>query len=75
VPRERFKWLTPEDQASTYLFNKHHIRHRFCANCGIHTHGEAADPQGRKMAAVNLRVLEDFDLEGVPVKHFDGASL
>ncbi len=75
VPRERMKLLTPEGQAATYLFNKHVIRHRFCPDCGIHTHGEAPSPQGVQMAAINLRTLEDFDVDAVPVKHFDGASL
>ena len=74
VPRDKLKLLTDEDAASTYLFNKHVIQHRFCANCGIHTHGEAPGPGGAQIAAINLRTLEDFDLESVPVKHFDGRS-
>ena len=75
VPRARFRLLTPEDQAATYTFGEHVIRHRFCPVCGIHTHGEGTDPQGQPMAAVNLRTLEDFDLDAVPVQHFDGRSL
>jgi hypothetical protein len=74
VPRERLRLLTPEDAAATYMFNKHVIRHRFCATCGIHPYGEGVGPDGKPMAAVNLRTLEDFDLESVPVKHFDGRS-
>ena len=50
------------------------IQHRFCPTCGIHTFGEAPRPDGQAMAAINLRVLENFDLESVPVKHFDGRS-
>ena len=75
VPRDRLTLLTADEDAATYLFNKHAIRHRFCANCGIHTWGEGAMPDGRPMAAINLRTLEDFDLESVPVKHFDGRAL
>ena len=74
VPRERLKLLTPEDAASTYTFNKHVIRHRFCPNCGIHPYGEGIGPGGAQMAAINLRTLEDFDIESVPVEHFDGRS-
>lgn len=74
VPRERMKLLTPEDAASTYTFNQHVIRHRFCPVCGIHPYGEGAGPGGAQMAAINLRTLEDFDLEAVPVHHFDGKS-
>jgi len=74
VPREQLKLLTPEDAASTYTFNQHVIRHRFCPTCGIHPYGEGVGPGGAQMAAVNLRTLEDFGIESVPVKHFDGRS-
>lgn len=74
VPREKLRLLTPEDELSTYTFNKHVIRHRFCRTCGIHPYGEGSDPQGNHMAAVNLRCLEEFDLDTVPVQHFDGRS-
>jgi len=74
VPHEKLRLLTGEDSASAYLFNKHVIRHRFCASCGIHTFGEGTAPGGARMAAINLRTLEDFDLESVPVKHYDGKS-
>lgn len=74
VPRGKLTLLTPEQDASTYLFNKHVIKHRFCANCGIHTYGEGKDANGNLMAAVNIRCLENFDLSYVPVKLFDGRS-
>ena len=73
--KENFKLLTAEADASTYLFNKHHIRHRFCAACGIHPFGEASGRDGKPVAAINLRCLEDFDFTKVPVQHFDGAAL
>ena len=75
VPREMLRLSTPESDVSTYTFNKHKIKHRFCATCGIHTYGEAADPSGKLMAAVNARSLEGIDLAALPVKHFDGRSL
>lgn len=74
VPRAQLKLLTPEDAAATYTFNRHLIKHRFCPVCGIHPYGEGTDPQGRAMAAINLRCLEDFDLADVPVQHYDGKS-
>jgi hypothetical protein len=74
VPRERLRLLTEEDAAATYMFNKHVIRHRFCPTCGIHTFGEGTAPNGARMAAINLRTLEDFDVASVPVQHFDGRS-
>ena len=75
VPRSQFKLLTPEDNASTYLFNKHRIGHRFCPVCGIHPYADGADRQGNPMAAINVRCLEGIDLETITVGHFDGRSL
>lgn len=74
MPRPSLRLQTPESAASTYLFNKHAIRHRFCATCGIHPNGEGTDPQGNAMAAVNLRCIEGLDLDTIPVHHHDGKS-
>ena len=75
VPREQFRLLTSGDALNTYTFNKHVIKHNFCRTCGIHPYGEGTDRQGNRMAAVNIRCLEDIDLEAVPVKQFDGRAL
>jgi hypothetical protein len=75
VPRDKLRLLTPEQDLSTYTFNKHHIKHRFCAACGIHPFAEANDPKGNPMAAVNVRCLEDLDFTSLPVKQFDGRAL
>jgi len=75
VPRDKFKLTTSEADLATYLFNKHFIRHHFCTNCGIHPFAEAKDAKGNPTAAVNVRCLEDIDLEAIPVKHFNGRAL
>ena len=75
VPRDNLRLPTPEERMSTYLFNKHVIKHHFCPTCGIHPFAEAVDPSGKPMAAVNARCLEDVDLSSLRVKHFDGRSL
>jgi len=75
VPRDHLHLLTPEENASSYTFNQHVIKHRFCPVCGIHPYGEGIDPQGNRMAAINIRCLESIDPESVPVTHFDGRSL
>lgn len=74
VPRDKLRLLTPEKDMRTYTFNKHVIQHRFCPTCGMHPFGEGVDPQGNKMAAINIRCLENIDLDAVPVNHFDGRS-
>ena len=74
VPRRALRLLTPEEDAATYLFNKHVIQHRFCPTCGIHAYGEAPAPSGELMAAINIRCLEGLDLQAIPVTNFDGRS-
>jgi hypothetical protein len=74
LPRSSFTLLSPDAAASTYLFNKHLIRHRFCPNCGIHPYAEGTDPQGNAMAAVNVRCLEGIELDKVQVHHYDGRT-
>ena len=74
MPLAELKLLTPDSAISTYTFNKHIIKHHFCKTCGIHPYGEGVDPQGNAMAAINIRCLEDIDLESIPVQHYDGRS-
>jgi hypothetical protein len=41
----------------------------------MHPYGEGTDPQGNRMAAINIRCLEGIDLDKVPVQHFDGRAM
>ena len=75
VPRENLQLLTPDADASAYAFNKHVIQHRFCPVCGMHPFGEGTDRSGKAMAAINIRCLENIDLDQIPVTPFDGRSL
>lgn len=72
VPRAQFRLRTPEDDAATYTFNKHVIKHRFCPTCGIHPYAEGIDPKGNAMAAINLRCIDGLDLAAIPVQEFNG---
>jgi hypothetical protein len=75
VPRRTLRLLTPPENMSTYLFNKHVIRHRFCPSCGIHPFGEGVAPSGDEIAAINVRCLDGVELEALKVKHFNGRAL
>ncbi|NVD69981.1 GFA family protein [Duganella sp. BJB1802] len=75
VPRPDMYLLTPDDNASTYLFNKHLIKHRFCPTCGISPYSEGTAPNGEAMAAINIRCIEGIDLDAIPVKHYDGRAI
>lgn len=75
VPRAQLQVTRGADELATYTFNRHVIQHRFCAACGIHPFGEGVDPKGAAMAAINVRCLDDVDLDAIPVHHYDGRSL
>ena len=74
VPRAQLTLSTPDADLSTYRFNRMHIAHHFCSNCGCAPFGEAADPKGNAMAAVNVRCLEGVDPDTLKVVKVDGRS-
>jgi len=75
LPYDRFHLTTPDTNLKTYEFNKHVIKHRFCTTCGIHPFAEGVDKSGNKTAAINVRCLENVELEKLDVKSFNGAAL
>lgn len=75
VPASQVNLLTPRDKMTTYTFNKHVIQHRFCPVCGVQPFGEANNPKGEPMFAINIRCLEDIDPLAVPVNFYDGKSI
>ena len=72
VPDAQFKLLSGEDQLTDYQFNKCHIHHLFCKVCGIKSFAWGLGKDGAKTRAINIRCLDDFDLEGVTVNQVDG---
>jgi hypothetical protein len=75
VARDQLTLLTPEANLADYTFGPATIHHYFCPTCGIHPFGEGVDPEGKKTAAVNVRCLQDVDLEALSVGHFNGHEL
>ncbi len=75
VPEPFFNLLSPEENVATYTFNKHRIQHHFCPTCGIHAFGRGTDKKGNATVFVNVRCLENFDIESLPVHHFDGRNM
>lgn len=75
APEANFKLLSGEDSLSDYVFNKKVIHHLFCKNCGVSSFGRATMPDGTKMVSINLRCLDDFDLQSLPIHEYDGKNL
>jgi hypothetical protein len=70
VPPERFALISGKDVLSTYKFNTGTAQHTFCSNCGIHPfYVPRSDPD---KIDVNVRCLDDVNLEALDVKVFDG---
>lgn len=72
---DKLKLETPAENMGTYTFNKHAIRHHFCRTCGCSPYSEGTGRDGAPMVMVNLRCAEDFDLSGLKIIQFDGASM
>ena len=69
VPRSQFRLFQGEENLSTYTFNSHIARHRFCKTCGIKPfYIPRSNPDG---VDVNLRCLDQRPAE-VTVVAFDG---
>ena len=75
VPREQLHVSTPEADMASYRFNRHVIDHRFCPQCGCAPFGLGSGPDGRPMAAINVRCLEGVALDEVKRVPFDGRKL
>jgi hypothetical protein len=76
APVTQFKLLSGDAELTTFEFNKHMIQHQFCSTCGIQSFAIGTHPKsGAKIAAINVRCLDDVDLDALTVKKFDGRSL
>ena len=74
VPRAALRITAGEAAMTTYTFNRHVIRHRFCATCGVQPFGLGTGPDGAEMAAINIRCLAGIELDAVPREPVDGRS-
>jgi len=75
VPAALFKLVKgTEEDMTEYRFNKKHIAHKFCKNCGVQTHGQAVAPDGSETVAVNMRTLDEELPQDLPITKYDGKS-
>ena len=75
TPIESFRLLSGEAKLSEYRFNRHVIAHRFCSVCGVQPFGFGSGPDGKPMAALNVRCIDGIDLAALEPQPFDGKSL
>lgn len=76
APANEFKLISGEGDMTEYQFNKHAIHHLFCATCGIQSFARGVNPKnGAEMAAVNVRCLDNIDVDVLKVHKMDGRSV
>lgn len=75
VPKDQFSLKKSEQHLTDYQFNNEVIHHLFCATCGTASFGRGIAPNGDEMIAVNVRCLDDVDLDALTITQFDGKSL
>lgn len=75
VPATQFTLLSGADALTDYQFNRHVIHHTFCATCGILSFASGVGPDGVETRAINVRCLDDVDLDELNTIEFEGKSL
>lgn len=75
APAGDFRLLSGAEQLTDYRFAGKRIAHLFCSGCGVESFGRGAKPDGSEMVAINIRCIDDVDLDAHPVRRFDGRSL
>ena len=75
-------WLkTSRDRVSTYQWRSYTNDHHHCAICGCGTYTESPKWENgqpdfnRRQIGINARLLDDFDLDALPVTVLDGKNL
>jgi hypothetical protein len=74
VKENQFSLVSGKNDLSDYQFNKKQIHHLFCKNCGVTSFGSGTDQDGSKIYAINVRCLDNIDLETLQVNPVDGKS-
>jgi hypothetical protein len=74
VPVESFRLLSGEEKLTDYQFNKMVIHHLFCSVCGVRSFAKGKKPDGTEMRAINVRCLDDVELEKVPTHQVNGRA-
>ena len=77
----QFRLKTARDSVSTYQWRTYTAQHHHCGVCGCGTYSDLitwVDDKpdfSRPKIGINARLLDDFDLDAVPVEVVDGKNL
>jgi hypothetical protein len=73
VAEAQFRLLTPLENLGLYQFHKRIAKHYFCPQCGVHTFNRPRSAP--ELWAVNLRCLDDLDIDSLEPKQVHGSRL
>ena len=73
IPGDKLVVTAGEDNLSEYRFNSQQIQHLFCKTCGTQCFGRGPGKDGPG-AAINVRTIDDVDMEALTRMPFDGKS-
>lgn len=74
VPATEFELKSGEEVLKDYQFNKKHIHHLFCGDCGIKSFARGTNKDGEATIAINARCLDGIEVGDLKVHHHDGRS-
>ena len=75
---DQFRLTTSPNRIETYQWGHYMGAHHYCGICGMGTHSEFPDFSSGEpdfehpRVAINVRLLEDFDVSALPVVHLNG---
>lgn len=75
VPASAFTLNAGEDMLTDYQFNKKMVHHLFCKTCGTASFGRGSDGKGNEMVALNVRCLDDFDVNALTINPYNGKDV
>ncbi|MAU59381.1 MAG: hypothetical protein CMI62_01485 [Parvibaculum sp.] len=73
VKPEDFRLLTPLEELAVYTFHTHTAKDYFCPVCGIQPFRRPRTAP--ELWTVNIRCIENIDLDAIPVERVNGSKL
>ena len=75
VDNDAFILETPDAPLTEYRFNTKSLAHLFCPTCGVQAFARGKTPKtGRDVVAINVRCVEEIDLDALTRQQVDGKS-
>ncbi len=75
IPGSDFELKSGDNDLTDYQFAQKKIHHLFCSKCGVSSFARGAAADGSEVIAINVRCLDDVDLDDFKPTPFDGKNL